>query len=162
MKEKYLKLVKELSTTCFTKEQLLKDIDAIEKTTKEPLAKEKKAAVAARKEGGGFGLPGGGMFGRSMDLRTFLEKPHSKSVVAQLAGKSKGFVPTMGFGPGGRPGGFGMGIFLAKPLLAAALDTDKDGKVSKDELIAGVKQFFKDSDKDKKGKIDEKQRRRRR
>jgi hypothetical protein len=57
-------------------------------------------------------------------------------------------------GPGGRPGGFGMGNVWARPLLEA-LDTDKDGKLSKDELIAGVKKFFADCDKDRKGKLDE-------
>jgi outer membrane protein assembly factor BamB len=61
-----------------------------------------------------------------------------------------------GFGRGGfGRGGFGMGNPLAKPLLEA-LDTDKDGKLTKDELVAGVKRFFKDSDKDKKGQLDEK------
>src|SRR5262249_57298757 len=70
--EKYQKVLKELATTSFTKEKLLKDVDAIEKTTKDIREKETKAA-AARKEGpGGFGFvpPGGGMFGRSADLKT--------------------------------------------------------------------------------------------
>src|SRR5207253_929173 len=52
-------------------------------------------------------------------------------------------------------GGFGPGNFLARPLLEA-LDGNKDGKLSKDELSAGVKKFFKDCDKDNKGEIDEK------
>src|SRR5262249_3459174 len=71
-------------------------IEAIEKVTKEPLAKEKKTA-AARKEGpGGFGPPGGPP---PPDLRTFADK-RTASVAAQLAGKSKGFVPqSVGFGP---------------------------------------------------------------
>src|SRR5207302_2935964 len=90
-----------------------------------------------------------GPFGRSPDLKTFVEK-RTTSVVAQLTGKRKGYVPVMGFGPG-----FGMGDFMARPVLEA-LDTDKDGKVSKAELVAAVKKFFKDWDKDKKGKLDEK------
>src|SRR5262249_25564702 len=48
--EKYQKLLKELSEKGFTKEELLKDIEAAEKVTKEPLAKEQKAEEA-RKEG---------------------------------------------------------------------------------------------------------------
>jgi hypothetical protein len=62
-----------------------------------------------------------------------------------------------GFGPGGPggPGGFGMGNFLAKPLLEA-LDTDKDGQVTKDELVAGARKFFAACDVKKQGKIDEK------
>src|SRR5262249_19206397 len=43
---------------------------------------------------------------------------------------------------------------LVKPVLNA-LDADKDGKVSKAELLAGVKRFFQDSDKGKKGALDE-------
>ena len=49
--EKYQKLLKELSEKAFTKEQLLKEIEAIEKVTKEPLAKEKKAAAGAQGSG---------------------------------------------------------------------------------------------------------------
>jgi spore coat protein CotH len=44
--EKYQKLLKELSEKTFTKERLLKEIEAVEKLTKEPLAKEKKATEA--------------------------------------------------------------------------------------------------------------------
>lgn len=159
VKEKYQKLLKELSSTCFTKEKLLKEIEAVEAVIKEPLAREKKA-VAARKEGAagpgpGFGPPGGGMFGRSMDLRTFADK-RTASVEAQLAGTSKGYVPT-GFGPGGPgggQGGMGPGNFMAKPLLEA-LDADKDGKLSKEELLAGAVKFFKECDKGKTGSITE-------
>ncbi len=44
--EKYQKLLKELSEKTFTKDALLKEIEAVEKVTKEPLAKEKKATEA--------------------------------------------------------------------------------------------------------------------
>jgi spore coat protein CotH len=103
VKAQYQKLLKELATTCFTKEKLLADIDAVEKATKEITEKEKKAAAARREGGGGFGFGPPGMFGQSTDLRTFVKK-RSESIVAQLDGKSKGYTPTMGFGPGG-PGG---------------------------------------------------------
>jgi spore coat protein H len=146
--EKYRKVLKELSTTCFSKERLLKDVEALEQAIKEPLARDKKAAEA-RKEGGRVGFGPG--FGRSLDTRTFVDK-RTASVVAQLEGKSKGYVPSMGFGPFG-PGGPNP---LAKPVLEA-LDGDKDGKVTKEELVAGVKRFFKDCDKDNTGKLDEKQ-----
>src|SRR5262249_4336927 len=46
--DKYQKILKDLAATCFTKEKLLADIDAIDKATKDSLAREKKA-VAARK-----------------------------------------------------------------------------------------------------------------
>jgi spore coat protein CotH len=159
--ERYQKIVKELLATSFNKEKLLKEAEAIEKATKTFLDREKKAVDARKEPQGGFafGPPPGGPGAGPTSLKTFVEK-RTELVMAQLEGKSKGFVPAMGFGgrpggrPGGGPGGFGMGNFMAKPLLEA-LDADKDGKVSKDELIAGVKQFFKDSDKDKKGHLDE-------
>jgi putative membrane-bound dehydrogenase-like protein len=105
VKERYAKLLKELSTTCFTKERLLKEIEAVEKTTKDPLAREAKA-TATRKEGPpGFGPPGG-KGPQTPELRAFVEK-RLTSVTAQLDGKSKGFVPQFGFGPPGPPIGKG-------------------------------------------------------
>lgn len=109
-KERYLALIKELTSTSFTKEKLFESLNVIEKTLKEPMAKEAKA-VAARKEvrgGGGPGMGfGGGQFGQSMPPRKFIEK-RTESVAAQLAGKAKGFEPKpFGFGP--RPGGAGPG-----------------------------------------------------
>src|SRR5258708_217551 len=104
VREKYQKLLKELSEKTFTKEQLLKEIAEVEKVTKEPLAKEKKAAEARRESPPGFGPPGGGA-PQAPDLKTFAEK-RTASVAAQLAGKSKGYVPA-GFGFGPAPGGGG-------------------------------------------------------
>lgn len=109
-KDRYLAILKEMTTTTFTKAKMLDTLDKIEKTIKEPIAKENKA-VAARKEtrgGGGFGMGfGGGQFGQSMPPRKFIEK-RTESVAAQLEGKSKGFEPKpfgFGFGrPGGGPG----------------------------------------------------------
>ncbi len=232
--DRYQKVLKELSATCFAKERLLKDLDDVEKVTNGLLAQEKKAAEARKEGAGGFGFgPPGGMFGGAMPLKAILEK-RTESVVAQVDGKSKGIVPALGFGPPGGgpggfggppqpgqilppplqdalrltaeqrkqleelqkdvdtrlaklltedqkkqlkamregfgrggfgpggfgpgvpPGGFGPGNFLARPLLEA-LDSDRDGKVSKDEWVAGVRKFFEDTDKDKKGRLDEKQ-----
>jgi CotH kinase protein len=108
--EKYQKVLKDLSATCFTKEKLLADIDAIEAVTKLPLAKEKKAA-AARKEGMGKAMEGG-LFAQALPLRAFVEK-RTASVAAQLAGASKGYVPQMNFGPGGSKGGPGKQLVQA-------------------------------------------------
>src|SRR5262249_15805403 len=107
VREKYQKLLKELSEKTFTKEQLLKEIEAVEKVTKEPLVKEKKATEARKEPAPGFGPPGAAA-PQPPDLKTFAEK-RTASVAAQLAGKSKGYVPArVGFGtPGGPPGGAG-------------------------------------------------------
>ena len=120
--EKYQQVLKDLAATAFSKHRLLADIDEIEKATKEIKTKDAKAA-AARNEGGGmFGPPGGGrvgpMFGRTPDLKTFVEK-RTASVAAQLAGESKGFTPTAGRGRrggrGGMPGGPDGGFFARMP-----------------------------------------------
>jgi putative membrane-bound dehydrogenase-like protein len=95
VRQKYLNLLRELSAKVFTRDHLLQDIEAIARVTKGPLAREKRAAEA-RKEGPlGFGGLGAGP--RPPDLKTFAEK-RIASVVAQLGGKSKGYVPR-GFGP---------------------------------------------------------------
>ena len=105
--EKYQKLVKELSTTVFTKEQLLKDMEAIDKATKSAREKETKAVAARKEPAPGFGPPGA-MGPQAPDIKTFAEK-RTASIAAQVAGKSKGYVPQFNFGPppggGGGPGG---------------------------------------------------------
>jgi hypothetical protein len=103
--ERYRKLLGEMAATCYSRERLLGDLDAVEKAIREPLAREARSA-RARKEGpGGFGFgPGGAVFGASLPPRRFVER-RTASVAAQLAGKSKGYVPPadFGFGP---PAGF--------------------------------------------------------
>jgi spore coat protein H len=117
VREKYRKVLKGLAATCFAKERLLKELDAVEKVAKGPLAREAKAAQAREEGGGGFGPPRG-MFGRPVPLKTFFEK-RTESVAAQLAGKRKGYVPAAGFAFG-PPGGFGgpprPGEVMPRPL----------------------------------------------
>ena len=102
--EKYQVLIQELTRTVFTREQLLKDIEAINAVTTGPRQRE-AAAVAARKEPpAGFGGPGTGPV--PPDLKTFAEK-RVASIKSQLAGTSKGFTPQpFNFGP---PAGSGQG-----------------------------------------------------
>src|SRR5436189_5051318 len=94
---------------------MLKDLETIEKATKEPRARG-ATAVKERKEGpGGFG-PGGGVFGQSVPPKMFIEK-RTVAVADQLAGKSTGFIPPAGFGFG-PPGGFGpppLGQIMPRP-----------------------------------------------
>ncbi len=60
---------------------------------------------------------------------------------------------TRPFGPGG---GFGPGSTLAGALVKRA-DANKDGKVTEEELLAAVKEIYKELDKDQKGSLTEKQ-----
>jgi enterochelin esterase-like enzyme len=56
---------------------------------------------------------------------------------------------------GGR-GGFRPGAMVAGLILQGA-DTDKDGKVTREEFLAAAKKLFDECDKDKTGRLDEKQ-----
>ena len=89
---------------------------------------------------GGFGGPGGPMGGKP--IKAFVG-PRAKSVTDQLAGKSEG-TANGGFGGGGGrggPGGFGPGMFLG-PSFVAAMDADKDGKVSEKEFKDAFNKWF--------------------
>lgn len=151
VKTAYRAQIRKLAEEVFIGDKLGKDINAIDTAIKDLIVKDRKAAEARKETGGGFGF-GQPFGGQSMTLTAFMEK-RSASVTAQLAGKSKGYVPAMSFGP---PGGFGPGSQLAKPLLDA-LDTNKDGKVSEEEMAEGMKRLFKQWDKDGNGLLDQKE-----
>jgi hypothetical protein len=105
--DRYQKILKELASTCFSRERLLTNLETLEKATKEPFAREAKAVSGRKENTNFFGPPGA--FGSSTTLRSFIEK-RTVAVTAQLEGKSKGTIPGgFGFGgPPGRPGGPGM------------------------------------------------------
>ena len=140
----YQKLIKELSGTAFARERVLKQLSTFEAAVKERLERDAKAA-AVRKEG----ASGAGLFGKPPELRAFCEK-RAASVIAQVAGTSKGFVPTGGFGAGGPPK---FGAFVAPPVMEA-LDKDGDEKLSRDEWLGGVRRLFDACAKDPDGKVD--------
>src|SRR4051794_13724404 len=119
---------------------------------------------------GGKGGPGGfgGMmmgqrrlliaqFNKDGDGRLNAEERQAAREFIKKEGKG-GFGPGGKGGPGGKkgPGGFGPGMFMAKPFLDA-LDADNDGKLSEAEFLAGVNTFFANTDKDKKGFLDQEQ-----
>lgn len=143
-----------LATEVFTPEQLGAQVREIEETL-QPLVAKDNAAATARKEGGGAGGPGG-MFGATpIPLAKFVEQ-RAASVKAQLAGESKGYVPTPGMGFGAPPGGFAVGPQLSKPLLDA-LDANKDGQVSTEEFTSGMARFARDWDQDKNGSLNQRE-----
>src|SRR4051812_24564186 len=100
--------------------------------------KGKEPPKGPEKKGGpGFGGPMGQIrqvvkqFDKDGDGR--LNKDERKAAREFLKKEGRGR-PGGGF----RPGGFGPGNFVTKPLLDA-IDGDKDGKLTKGELVAGVK-----------------------
>jgi Ca2+-binding EF-hand superfamily protein len=146
----YKGYLKKLLEKGFTKEEIKKDLTAINKAI-DSIKKKETKAVAARKEAGGWA--GAGMFNRAPGVEAFVAK-RVVSVDEQLAGKRKGKVVRFAFGgPGGRP--FRPAQWLVQPILDAA-DKDEDSKLSKEELIAGAKALFKALDKDGKGVVDQK------
>jgi len=75
----------------------------------------------------------------------------AKKIAPMIVVMPNGFVrPTAGLG------GFAPGALLAGVILKRA-DSDKDGRLTEQELVAAAKQFFKECDKDNKGVLDEKQ-----
>ncbi len=181
VREKYLKLVGELSQTCFTREQLLKDIEVIGKATEKAIAVEAKASAARKEPPAGFGPPGGGA-PQPPDLRTFVAK-RTASVADQLAGKSKGYVPQpLAFGGMQRrgpdkpaddrtvadlvkaPPGFDVTLFAAPPkvgypvAIAAAptgevfVAVDEQGSLGR---TPGGGKVLRCVDRDGDGKVDE-------
>ena len=84
--------------------------------------------------------------------KPFVEK-RVDAVVAQLDGKSEGVKPAWGFGPG--PGRLPPAI-PPRALIELA-DTNKDGKVSPEEMAEAMKKLFKEADKNGDGVLDERE-----
>jgi hypothetical protein len=106
---------------------------------------------------GGFGGPGSGfpMFQPPKPIKPFVVE-RTKSIVDQLAGKPVGQELQPGFGPGGGRGGFGPGMFLARPVLEKA-DADHDGKVTAEEFHRLGEAWFVRWDSTKTGSLTEDQ-----
>jgi spore coat protein CotH len=144
----YQKELERQSKTVFTKEKLLAHVAGMEKATAAAVAQEPKAAA-----------PKFGMMGAAPDLKKFLAD-RTVQVALQIAGKSEGVQPGFG-GPGfggpgkGGPFAFGPGQMIAGALFRGA-NVDKDGKVTKKQLVELVEKIFKEADKDGKGAVDQK------
>jgi len=61
-----------------------------------------------------------------------------------------------GGGPGGLPGGFGPGNMLAVPFMNA-LDADKDGQLTREEVTQGFGKWFDAWNEDKSGVLSDEQ-----
>jgi spore coat protein CotH len=122
-----------------------------------------------RPEGAGGDGPRFGPFGGFMQpikpIKGFVTARH-QSVVDQLAGKSSGailarFGPDGPGGPGGPrgpggPAGFGPGMFLG-PVFMTALDTDKNGEITRAEFAEGFLRWFNSWNTNRSGLLTEEQ-----
>lgn len=96
--DRYQALLKELSQSAFSKDQLLKTIATVDQSTKVSLEKESKAFAERNEPPAGFGGPGG-QGPQPPSLATFVDK-RVASIAEQLSGKSKGYAPQQfNFGP---------------------------------------------------------------
>jgi spore coat protein CotH len=148
----YLEHVKRLMATTYSPQSMDRQIDAMQAMLKkaEELAQSSgKPLPPISKETAGLGS-------NMPDLRLFVDK-RVESVLAQMEGKKKGFVPSFEGRQrfGDRPR---LGMGLARPLAVAMLagaDADKDGKLSKQELTAAIRKFFASADKRNRGVLGE-------
>jgi hypothetical protein len=126
-------------------------IDKAVKDESEERYERFQTAVAGKENiGGGF------MTGGAKPIKGFVPA-RSKSIEEQLAGKSTGNMVGGGFGPGGpggRGGDRGPGMFMAGTFMSA-LDTNKDEKLTKDEVKAQLGKLYDKWNAGKSGPIGE-------
>jgi spore coat protein H len=176
----YLGHLQEFSRTLFLPERFDQQVDslaavlrpAVQAESSDKLERFEKAVSGKPIEPVGFGGPGGGGpgprfggFSQVKPVKGFV-KIRAESVQDQLAGKSNGAVleefgggPRDGRGGPGRrggPGGFGPGNFLGDTFMAA-LDTNKDQAITRDEFVTGFAQWFGRWNIDRSGLLSEEQ-----
>jgi spore coat protein H len=110
VRERYKAILRELAGDAFAKARLLDNIDIIERTTKSSLVKEAIAIKARQESVGGLSS----IAARAPLPRLFVER-RVESIQAQLSGARQGYIPTIAFGPPGRPPGPG----APRPPLSA-------------------------------------------
>lgn len=138
-----------MAKTAFATKSINAAIAALETTVKEAVAGEPKQLE--KKDFGPFNFKT-----NSISLRDFTSR-RLASVVAQLEGKSEGkAIGGFGFPGGGKgPAMFGPGAMLAKPVMTG-VDSDKNGKLSLDEVKSAAKRFFQECGGAEGKSIDEK------
>ena len=149
-RKRYLEVMAEFSRTLFQPARFDQQVDTLAAALRPAIAEESPAKVARFDQAVAGGMVdrndpfgGRGRFGEpTKPIKPFV-RIRSQSISDQLAGKSAGrrFDEEGQGGPGrggrrGGPGDFLGGIFLA------ALDTDQDGAVSRDEFTRGFGRWF--------------------
>jgi hypothetical protein len=174
-KKLYLADLEELQSSLCRPERLVEQVDELAKAIR-PAVQEESAEKLARFDkvvSGEAAAPqgpgGAGPFqpGTVEPVKGFVAD-RARSIRAQLDGTEEGatmerFGPGAGpggrggpGGPGGRgpgaPGDFGPGMFLG-PVFMRAMDSDKDGSLTRDEFTKGFAQWFATWDQGKTGAL---------
>ena len=149
VKLRYDKIINQLVEGIFSKEQLIKKFEKLERTILDSRERD-TAAIESRNERGypaprGYQPPG---------IREFIDK-RTSSIKRQLNGKETGYIFAHGR-PGGRlghlaQGGFGRGRLAMHMLIQGDLNEDKS--ISKKELLTMLSGWFDVMDREKAGKL---------
>ena len=149
VKLRYDKIISQLVEGIFSKEQLIKKFEKLERTILDSRERD-TAAIESRNERGypaprGYQPPG---------IREFIDK-RTSSIKRQLNGKETGYIFVHGR-PGGRlghlaQGGFGRGRLAMHMLIQGDLNEDKS--ISKKELLTMLSGWFDVMDREKSGKL---------
>jgi spore coat protein CotH len=166
-KTAYRARMEEFGRTIFEPGRFHREVDEMAKVIRPAVVAESKErlaafdkAVAEAPKTVDKGLFGTGFLADkpAKSIKRFVDA-RTPSVLDQLAGKSKG-EQTKGFGGGGPGWGSrpptGPGQTLA-PLFVKAVDADKDGKVTREELVGGLERLFAAWSADSGGGLDEAQ-----
>ena len=149
VKLRYDKIISQLVEGIFSKEQLIKKFEKLERTILDSRERD-TAAIESRNERGypaprGYQPPG---------IREFIDK-RTSSIKRQLNGKETGYI-FVHERPGGRlghlaQGGFGRGRLAMHMLIQGDLNEDKS--ISKKELLTMLSGWFDVMDREKVGKL---------
>ena len=149
VKLRYDKIISQLVEGIFSKEQLIKKFEELERTILDSRERD-TAAIESRNERGypaprGYQPPG---------IREFIDK-RTSSIKRQLNGKETGYI-FVHRRPGGRlghlaQGGFGRGRLAMHMLIQGDLNEDKS--ISKKELLTMLSGWFDAMDREKAGKL---------
>jgi len=149
VKLRYDKIISQLVEGIFSKEQLIKKFEELERTILDSRERD-TAAIESRNERGypaprGYQPPG---------IREFIDK-RTSSIKRQLNGNETGYI-FVHRRPGGRlghlaQGGFGRGRLAMHMLIQGDLNEDKS--ISKKELLTMLSGWFDAMDREKAGKL---------
>ena len=154
----------EFAGSIFKPERFAEQIDTIaaairpmvREESAEKLARFEKAVAGEALQGGGRGGGFGG--GATKPVRPFVHV-RTRSILDQLAGKSKGVDFGTGFGGRGGFGGPGFGGFggSAADAFMSSLDADSNAQLTREEFIGGFGKWFDAWNADKSGALTEEQ-----